>query len=116
MAMVAPSFLSFLSFFLSFFPFVSPERPSIHSCCKQSLELAPQHHDDASRLASPRLTMQSPGCNRHYHPEPKEKNQFTLSFFVFFFDDANSKPSDCFPERIMEPLTSSTPEARTSKL
>jgi hypothetical protein len=101
--------------FLSFFPFVSPEA-SIHSFLLQaSLELAPQHHDDASRLASPRLAMQSPGCNPHFHREPKEKNQFTLSFFVFF-DDANSKPSDCFPERIMEPLTSSAPEARTSKL
>ncbi len=55
-SMVAPSFLSLLSFF----PFMSPERPPIHSCCKQSLELAPQHHDDASRLASPRLA--SP-CN-----------------------------------------------------
>jgi hypothetical protein len=78
--MVAPSFLSLLSFF----PFMSPERPPIHSCCKKSLELAPQHHDDASRLASPRLTMQSPGCNRHFHREPNEKNQFTLSFSDFF--------------------------------
>jgi hypothetical protein len=40
--------------FLSFFPFVSPEA-SIHSFLLQaSLELTPQHDDDASRFASPR--------------------------------------------------------------
>jgi hypothetical protein len=64
--------LSFFSFFLS----LRVSRASIHSFLLQaSLELAPQHDDDdASRLASTRLTMQSPGCNPHSHREPKEKN------------------------------------------
>jgi hypothetical protein len=73
MAMVAPSFFRFLSFF----PFVSPERPFL---LQASLELAPQHDDDASRLASP--------CNHRAAIHAfivSQKKRINLHFLFLFF-------------------------------
>jgi hypothetical protein len=75
--------LSFFAFFLS----LHVSRASTHSFllqAKPGISTTAPRRCLAPRLASPRLTMQSPGCNPHFHREPNEKNQFTLSFSDFF--------------------------------
>jgi hypothetical protein len=68
---------SFFLFFLS----LRVSRVSIHSFLLQaSLELAPQHDDDASSLAS---TCNHQAAIHTFIVSQKKRIKFTLSFFVF---------------------------------